>query len=37
VKFDQAKADAYFKAVNDKMTALAEEMISKWDKAGLFR
>lgn len=37
VKFDQAKADAYFKAVNDKMTELVKEMIGKWDKAGLFR
>lgn len=35
VKFEQAKADAYFKAVVDKMTALVEEVIAKWDKAGL--
>lgn len=36
VKFDQAKADAYFKAVVAKMTALAKETISKWDEAGIF-
>ncbi len=37
VKFEPAKAAAYFNAVNEKMTALVAEMISKWDKAGLFR
>ncbi len=37
VKFDQAKADAYFKAVVEKMTALVEETIRKWDTAGIFR
>jgi creatinine amidohydrolase len=37
VKFDQAKADAYFKAVVDKMTALVEETTAKWDKAGIYR
>lgn len=36
VKFDQAKADAYFKAVVAKMTALAKETISKWDEGGIF-
>lgn len=36
VKFDQAKADAYFNAVIDKMTALAQDVIARWDKAGLF-
>ncbi|MBK5293942.1 MAG: creatininase family protein [Acidobacteriia bacterium] len=36
-KFDQAKADAYFSAVTDKMTALVQETIGKWDQAGLFR
>lgn len=36
VKFDQAKADAYFKAVVAKIGALAEETIAKWDKAGIF-
>ena len=35
VRFDQAKADAYFKAVVEKMTGLVEETIAKWDKAGL--
>jgi creatinine amidohydrolase len=37
VKFDSAKAEAYFRAVIDKMTGLAEEMIRKWDQAGIFR
>ena len=36
VRFDQAKADAYFKAVLEKMTALIEQTIAAWDKAGLF-
>ena len=36
VKFDQAKADAYFKAVVDKMTALVQDTIAKWDQAGIF-
>jgi creatinine amidohydrolase len=36
VKFDQAKADAYYKAVIQKMTALAKETIAKWDEAGIF-
>ena len=37
VKFDQAKADQYFKAVVDKMTGLVQDTIAKWDKAGIFR
>lgn len=37
VKFDVAKAKAYFEAVNEKMTALVRETIAKWDAAGLFR
>ena len=37
VKFDQPKADAYRKAVIEKMTSLAEDTIRKWDDAGLFR
>ncbi len=37
VKFDQAKADQYFKAVVDKMTALVQETIAKWDQAGIFK
>ena len=36
VKFDQGKADAYRKAVIEKMTALAEETIRKWDQARIF-
>lgn len=36
VKFDQAKADAYYKAVVEKMTALAKETIARWDDAGIF-
>ena len=35
VKFDQAKADTYFQAVVEKVTALVQETIAKWDKAGL--
>ena len=34
VKFDQAKAAAYFRAVVDKMTSLAQDTIAAWDKAG---
>ena len=37
VKFDQAKADAYFKGVVEKMTALAAETIAKWDRSEIFR
>jgi creatinine amidohydrolase len=37
VKFDQAKADQYFKAVVDKMTALVQDTIAKWDRAGIFK
>ena len=36
-KFDQAKADAYFAAVVDKMTDLIKETIAKWNQAGLYR
>jgi creatinine amidohydrolase len=35
VKFDQAKADAYFAKVNDKVAGLILEMHRLWDKAGL--
>ena len=35
VRFDQGKADAYFKAVIEKMTGLVQDTIAKWDKAGL--
>jgi creatinine amidohydrolase len=37
VKFDEAKAKAYYKAVVDKMTRLAQDTIAAWDKAGVFR
>ena len=37
VKFDQAKADAYYKAVIEKMTALVQDTIAKWDRAGIFQ
>ena len=35
VKFDQGKADEYFRAVTAKMAALVKETIAKWDAAGL--
>jgi len=34
-KFDLAKAKTYFAKVNDKLTKLIQEMIRKWDLAGL--
>src|SRR5829696_6286169 len=34
-KFDQAKADEYFRRVNDKVAALVNEVVRKWDMAGL--
>lgn len=37
VKFDQAKADAYYKAVADKVAGLVRETIRKWDEAKIFR
>jgi creatinine amidohydrolase len=37
VRFDQGKADQYFKAVVEKMSGLVEDTISKWDKAKIFR
>ena len=37
VKFDQAKADAYYKAVADKVAGLVQETIRKWDDAKIFR
>ena len=36
IRFDQAKATAYFHAVIDKMTTLAKDTITAWDKAGVF-
>jgi creatinine amidohydrolase len=35
-KFDQIQAGAFFKAVVDKMTALAKDTITKWDAAHIF-
>jgi creatinine amidohydrolase len=34
-KFDQKKADEYFRRVNDKVSALIADTIEKWDRAGL--
>ena len=34
-KFDQKKADEYFKKVNDKVANLINEIVRKWDMAGL--
>ena len=34
-KFDQKKADEYFRKVNDKVFALIRDTIAKWDEAGL--
>jgi creatinine amidohydrolase len=34
-KFDQKKADEYFKAVNNKVANLINEVVRKWDLAGL--
>lgn len=34
-KFDQKKADEYFRKVNDKVAALINDTIEKWDAAGL--
>lgn len=35
-KFDQARADAYFRAVVDKMSDLVKATITKWDDAKIF-
>ena len=35
--FDRKQAEEYFRRVNDRVTALVEEIIRKWDKAGLYR
>ena len=37
VRFDQAKADQYFKAVVEKMYGVVADTIAKWDQAGIFR
>lgn len=34
-KFDQKKADEYFRKVNDKVERLIRETIAKWDEAGV--
>ncbi|HXF43761.1 MAG TPA: hypothetical protein VNK26_08475, partial [Pyrinomonadaceae bacterium] len=34
-KFDQAKADLYYRKVTDKVANLIIEIRNKWDKAGL--
>jgi creatinine amidohydrolase len=34
-KFDQKKADEYFNKVTDKVAGLIEELVRKWDMAGL--
>src|SRR3954463_12934049 len=34
-KFDQKKADEYFNKVNDKVTNLINDVVRKWDMAGL--
>src|SRR6266576_6608630 len=34
-KFDQAKSETYFTKVNDKIARLIEEIVKKWDMAGL--
>ena len=35
--FDKKQADEYFKKVNDRVAKLIEDVIAKWDKAGLYR
>jgi creatinine amidohydrolase len=37
VKFDEAKAKQYFGECSDKMAGLTQEVIQKWDAAGLYR
>jgi creatinine amidohydrolase len=34
-KFDQKKADEYFAKVTDKVAKLIQDIIAKWDLAGL--
>lgn len=34
-KFDQKKADEYYRKVTDKVTALIKDTIAKWDEAGV--
>lgn len=35
--FDRKQAEEYFRRVNDRVANLIEEIIRKWDKAGLYR
>lgn len=35
--FDKAKADEYYKKVNEKIFVLVDEVIRKWDMAGLYK
>ncbi len=35
--FDRKQAEEYFRRVNDRVTNLIQEIIRKWDKAGLYR
>ena len=35
-KFDQKKADEYYKKVTDKVANLVNEIVRKWDMAGLY-
>lgn len=35
VRFDPAKAKAYYEAVVEKMTALVQDVIARWDQAGV--
>jgi creatinine amidohydrolase len=37
VRFDQAKADAYFAAVVERMTTFTRDIIARWDRSKLFR
>lgn len=37
VRFDQAKADAYFAAVVEKMAGLVTETIARWDRARIYQ
>ena len=37
MRFDQAKADAYFAAVATRMVEVVRTTITQWDRAGLFR
>ena len=36
VRFDQRKAQEYFDAVVEKMTAVVQDVVTRWEKAGIF-